>query len=1121
MTKKKTPDMPFEKPVIYVHAKGHSPVSRAQIRSLSELGLPVLSRLQVDGAVQTKNGYDQALALLAELAKKFPGRPVIFLRAGILPSAKLLGQLTLLVRRAEGPVAFSVLSNAVAAVNPFAGVEKPPKKTDYKLEDLVSLLAPGQIHELAEWVDHFVLISAAAVELMTGKADQRSLMQQLSAIGGKLQLPDYLFIEDPGKAAFERLKLQSYESPYPPPFGELSTRIQSWVNAEISALPDTSQPPTLHITHSWGGGVAQWIRSFIKTDQDHTHFQLRSEIAESNQAYGQKLALYAGNELRCPIASWWLQPPIESVTASNQSYERILTEICDRFQVCRVIVSSLIGHDLCVFETGLPTLQILHDHFPLWPMLEADPEPYISAKTGVNLRKAFKESRKSQLFRDKDASAWVRLNKTYLHNLKRSNVKIAAPGQWVLDLQNRLKPGFAKLETTIIPHGIPDSGKPRLINPRPRSDARLRIVILGRMQEGKGRELLLQALPGLVNYAQVYLLGTGKAGEEFFGISGVDVVLEYEPDELTDLLSEIGPHFAALLSIVPETFSYTLSELQKLGIPAIATRIGSFPDRISHGETGWLVDLDPASLVDQVVAICRNHDEINKVRKNLLNSTSNSMVEMVAAYNRFCPPAETVQSFTPGSFDLYQAQWAAADYQQTLTDNALSAANEKNRKATQWALEERESAHAWEKEAKRITGEFEAKAAWALQLNQLVDQLEIEVSTYKGRLRQSESDLGAKLDELEQTQLYLEDLSGQLDKLLQSKSWRITRPLRVLRRVAATFMQARAWNPLRWPWLFASLFRNFHTLGFKGTLLRIQKNQADETADSTPAVTQTPDLVSNSYLQTPAESGIEIESGNQPEPVEEPAIPGPFTHFEHPDVSIVIPVYNNWAYTTACLSSLLRVKNSYSFEVIVVDDQSSDVSQERLQSIDGLVYLRNEQNLGFVASCNRGAQQARGEYLVLLNNDTQVTDGWLDELIDTFDMEPGIGMVGSRLVYPNGKQQESGGIIFNDASGWNYGREDVAERPEYHFVREVDYCSGACIALKTRYFNDLGGLDERYSPAYYEDTDLAFKVRESGKKVMLQPWSVVIHHEGVTSGTDTSSGTKRYQLINQEKFLEN
>jgi GT2 family glycosyltransferase/glycosyltransferase involved in cell wall biosynthesis len=290
------------------------------------------------------------------------------------------------------------------------------------------------------------------------------------------------------------------------------------------------------------------------------------------------------------------------------------------------------------------------------------------------------------------------------------------------------------------------------------------------------------------------------------------------------------------------------------------------------------------------------------------------------------------------------------------------------------------------------------------------------------------------------------------------------------------------------------MIRNLTTLGLDGTLRRLQYTGSEAVPQPDPT--------------------IEVESIGDPNP------PDSFPVTEHPDVSIIIPVHNNWVYTAACLRSLVETPGKYSFEVIVVDDQSSDETPERLQQISDLRYVRNDSNLGFVGSCNRGAQMANGEFIVLLNNDTQVMTGWLDELIDTFEYEPQAGLVGARLVYPDGSLQESGGIIFSDGSGWNYGRGEDAEQPEYHFLREVDYCSGACIALRTEYFHRIGALDDRYAPAYYEDTDLAFRVRESGQKVFVQPLSAIIHHEGITSGTDTSSGIKKFQLVNQKKFIE-
>jgi GT2 family glycosyltransferase len=245
-----------------------------------------------------------------------------------------------------------------------------------------------------------------------------------------------------------------------------------------------------------------------------------------------------------------------------------------------------------------------------------------------------------------------------------------------------------------------------------------------------------------------------------------------------------------------------------------------------------------------------------------------------------------------------------------------------------------------------------------------------------------------------------------------------------------------------------------------------------------------------------------------------------------PSTSIVIPTFNGGDQLKLCLRALEEtLPEPFHGEVIVVDDGSREETQALLRAWPKsrlrLQVLRNRTNSGFVESCNRGARAATGDILVFLNDDTLPQAGWLSALLRIFHAHPDAGAVGGMLLYPDGRLQEAGNVIFSDGSGANFGRGEYhVDDPLYNYVREVDYCSAALLATPRALFTELGGFDERYRPGYYEDTDYCFALRQHGRRVYYQPASVVVHSEGATGGTDLSAGAKRYQAVNRVKFVQ-
>lgn len=258
--------------------------------------------------------------------------------------------------------------------------------------------------------------------------------------------------------------------------------------------------------------------------------------------------------------------------------------------------------------------------------------------------------------------------------------------------------------------------------------------------------------------------------------------------------------------------------------------------------------------------------------------------------------------------------------------------------------------------------------------------------------------------------------------------------------------------------------------------------------------------------------GIDFDEKVSPDAIQLPTS-------DNPEVSIIIPGYGKADYTLRCLKSLMTSGIGSRFEVLVVEDASGDRSAEALRQVEGIQLVWNDENLGFLRSCNKAVAMSKGEFIYLLNNDTIVTPGAVNALVNAARMRPDAGILGSKLIYPNGSLQEAGGVVWSNGDAANYGRHQDPNEPRFNYVREVDYISGASILLRRALWKLVDGFDERYVPAYYEDTDLSIRLQKMGRPTLYVPQSVVIHCEGVSNGTSTDHGIKAYQVVNREKFL--
>lgn len=243
-----------------------------------------------------------------------------------------------------------------------------------------------------------------------------------------------------------------------------------------------------------------------------------------------------------------------------------------------------------------------------------------------------------------------------------------------------------------------------------------------------------------------------------------------------------------------------------------------------------------------------------------------------------------------------------------------------------------------------------------------------------------------------------------------------------------------------------------------------------------------------------------------------------FEKVEKPLVSIVIPVYNQFKFTYACLYSILNHTKNIDYEIIIADDCSTDKTKKISEFVENIKIIRTTNNLGFLKNCNNAIMQAKGEYICLLNNDTQVQPQWLDWMLDLFKNEKNVGIVGSKMLYAQNKLQEAGTLIYKDL--YFQGRLDAPTKSMYSYVKEVDYVPGCCVLTPKKLFDEIGGFDEIYAPAYNEDPDYCYQLKKRGYKVLYQPKSIILHYEGVSYGKSRMERIEKNRDIFNKRWAE-
>jgi GT2 family glycosyltransferase/glycosyltransferase involved in cell wall biosynthesis len=873
-----------------------------------------------------------------------------------------------------------------------------------------------------------------------------------------------------------------------------------------SAILDTTKPVQLHVMHDLAGGVERWCKDYCTADVTRLNLILRPYCR--GHAAGEGLMLYAGVDDEEPLGFWPFSAPFEVTAVTHTEYLAAIGEIVGDFRVESIIVSSLIGHSLDILRTDLPTVYVLHDYFPACPAINLYFDGVCRQCDDARIAECLTSNGDFNPFLLFDAEERRQVRRRFLEILATGAVAVVSPSRSAWRHLSDLFPTLATVPCAVIPHGIVQKLEP-LPGPDTGAPERLRIVVLGMLSVNKGLPLLDAALDRITEFADVHLVGALEVGELFKDRPGVRVVARYALAELNQVVSQVRPHLGMLLSIWPETFSYTLSELMHMAVPIVATRLGAFSERIIDGETGYLVEPNADALITRLRQIDGDRSSIERVRENLRAVPRRDAAEMVADYQALLPPIGTetrpplkcsTRAMPDGRLSISQSVALTAMWKQVkslhlqLTMSRLAkpalpmplqlaerqraiAENQRAVAENQRAIAEHQRAiaenHRAVAECQRVNAERERDGL----LERLGESLR-HLAERDHRLVEKDVQLHAMT-----AQLKLKD--DQVAEIFASTSWKLSYPLRALGhqlrrvRLLSRILAAMLRHPRALPNRIAALYRAWRMGGALQLKLSMLNIQADN-------------VHQNAWLAY-GKTFAEQVKPRIVQRIDEMTV--------LPKVSIVVPTYNTEKSMLRQMVESVRGQLYPNWELCIADDCSTLPHVRRVLEAyaRGDVRIKldfGERNRGVSATSNRALAMASGEFVVLLDHDDVLEEQAIFRVAQSV-LEDDPDMLYSDEIMVSA----DGGTVLQYAFRPAFSPEFLRGHP--YFVHLVGF--------RTQLLRDVGGFDEALRIS--QDYDLFLRVAERARTVVHIPeflyrWRIHGGSAGVRKMDDVMNTSK-------------